>query len=337
MKAAVYKGKQKLTIEEVDTPIPGPNEVLIKVKYSALCGTDVHAFLYDIPSPGTVMGHEFCGTISEVGSDVTAWKKNDRVVGGGGTPPPGKEPAIKVGPRYNFRTQGFSGRMRAYAEYVILDEWGPILIPDGVSDEEAALCEPTSVGVHAVRKSGMQLGDSAVIFGAGPIGLFCTQVAKATGASQVIVFEPSSVRANAALQVGADTVLNPLEIDPISTAVELTGGIGPDVVFDCAGINSTLDQSLNMVRRNGKVILVAVIWEKISLLPVDWSAREVSMHVSFSSDPSDWHAALNLFQSGKVKIGPMLSREQIIPLTDIQGAFESLIKPTTQLQLVVKP
>ena len=337
MKAAVYKGSQQLVVEEVETPTPGPNEVLIKVKYSALCGTDVHAFLYDAPPPGTVMGHEFSGAIAKPGPGVTRWTEGDRVVGGGGTPPPDKVPPIRSDPRYNYRSQGFAGRMRAYAEYVILDEWGPTPIPDGVSDEQASLCEPTAIGVHAVRKSALKVGDSVVVLGAGPIGLFCTQVAKAAGASSVIVFEPAPVRANAAAQVGADEVLNPLEVDPITTAVERTGGIGPDVVFDCAGVKSTLDQSLSMVRRGGQVMLVAVIWEEIPVLPVDWSAREVSMQVSFSSDPDDWRIALDLFKTGKVNIGPMLSEEEIIPLDEIQSAFESLIKPTTQLQLVVKP
>ena len=274
MRAAVYKGNRRLVVEEVETPVPGPSEVLIKVRYCALCGTDVHAFMYDAPPPGTVMGHEFCGVVAGLGPGVAGWSEGDRVVGGGGAPPPGKEPPIRRDPRYNYRLQGFSGRMRAYAEYVVMDEWGPIPIPDGVSDEEAALCEPTAVGVHAVRRSALKLGDSVVVLGAGPIGLFCTQVAKAAGASSVIVFEPASARADAARQVGADGVFNPLEVDPVAAAVEMTGGVGPDVVFDCAGVKSTLDQSLSMVRRNGQVMLVAVIWEETPLLPVDWSGRK---------------------------------------------------------------
>ncbi|MDP7105393.1 MAG: alcohol dehydrogenase catalytic domain-containing protein, partial [SAR202 cluster bacterium] len=88
MRAAVYKGKQRLEIEEVPTPTPGPGQVLLKIKYCAICGTDVHAFLFDIASPGTVLGHEYCGTIAEVGPGVTRWKKGDRVIGEGGVPPP---------------------------------------------------------------------------------------------------------------------------------------------------------------------------------------------------------------------------------------------------------
>ena len=84
MKAAVYKGNQRFEIEEIPTPSPGPTQILVKVKYCAICGTDVHGFLYDAVPPGTVMGHEYCGTVAEVGADVTRWKPGDRVVGGGG-------------------------------------------------------------------------------------------------------------------------------------------------------------------------------------------------------------------------------------------------------------
>ena len=143
MKAAVYQGKQRFSVEEIATPSPGEGEVLVKVKHCAICGTDVHLFLYDDAPPGTVMGHEYYGTVAQVGPGVTSWKEGDRIVGGGGTPPPGKGPAQLTDPRYNYRTMGFAvDRKRAYAEYMLLEEWELIAVPDGVSDEEAALCEP---------------------------------------------------------------------------------------------------------------------------------------------------------------------------------------------------
>ena len=337
MRAAVYKGPRTLSVEEVPTPEPGPNQVLVKVKYCAICGTDVHGYMYDVPPPGTVMGHEYCGTVARLGPGVTKWHEGDRVVGGGGTPPPGKETRQRVAPRYDYLAEGFVHPMRAYAEFVLMDEWLPIPVPEGVSDEEAALCEPCAVAVHAVRLSRLRVGDSVAILGAGPIGLFCTQVAKAAGAGRVIVSEPTETRAAAAMQLGADHVLDPTKDDVVSRAVELTDDIGPDIVFDCAGIKSTLDEALNMVRRRGQVMLVAVPWEEMPLAPVAWMALEVSVQTSFGQLPEDWRIALDLFKSGKVQIGPMLSEEQIIPLDGIQEAFDSLMKPTTQLQMVVKP
>ena len=195
MKAAVYKGNRRFRVEQIPTPTPGAHQLLVKMKYCAICGTDVHGFLYDVVPPGTVLGHEFCGTVSQVGPEVYTWKEGDRVVGGGGIPPPGAGPPWLTVPRYNYRTKGFGGRpLRAYAEYVLMDEWEPVPLPDGVSDEAAALCEPCSVTVHAVRLSRLRLGDSAAIIGAGPIGLFCLQVAKASGAGPVFVSEPAPAR-----------------------------------------------------------------------------------------------------------------------------------------------
>ena len=338
MKAAVYKGSQRLEIEELPTPKPGSGQVLVKIHYCAICGTDVHAFLYDIAPPGTVMGHEYCGTIAEVGPDVTVWKEGDRVVGGGGTPPQGREAPLRREPRYNYRTMGFEGgRLRAYAEYTVMEEWEPVPIPEGVSDEAAALCEPCAVTVHAVRKSQLKLGDAVAVLGAGPIGLLCMQVARAAGAGRVYVSEPAPARREAALALGADAVVDPTQEDAVERIVALTGGGGPDVVFECAAARSTLDQAFSLVRRHGEVVLIALAWEPTEVLPVDWAAREVRFQTSFGSSPEDWTIALDLIKAGKVTMGPLLSEASFIPLSDIQSAFEALVKPTTQLQMVVKP
>ena len=337
MKAAVYRGKRTLNVEEIETPTPAEAEVLIKVKYSAICGTDVHAFLYDAPPIGTVMGHEYCGTVTAVGPGVTRFSPGDRVIGGGGTPPPGKELALRVAPRYNYRTDGFAGRMRGYAEYVINDEWTPLPVPDDVSDEAAALCEPCAIAVHTTRLSGIKIGDVVAVLGAGPIGFFCAQVAKAAGASTVIVSEPVAARAKAVASAGADIVVDPTTEDFASVVLEASNGLGADVILDCAGARPTLNQALNAVRREGSVVLVAVVWEEIPLVPVDWMGREVHLHTSFGSLPRDWEIALDLLRSGKVVVEPILSPEQVIPLDDIQQAFDSLLDPSTQLQIIVRP
>ena len=196
MKAAVYKGKQQLEVEEIPTPEPGPGQVLVKVSHCAICGTDVHAWLYDKAPPGTVMGHEYCGSIVKLGPDVSGWTIGERVAGGGGTPPPGKGPSFAIEPRFNFHATGFHGKpLRAYAEYVVMEEWEPTRVPDGVSDEAAALCEPLGVAVRAVRHSQLKLGDSVAVLGAGPIGMFTTQAAIAAGAGKVLVSEPAPVGA----------------------------------------------------------------------------------------------------------------------------------------------
>lgn len=337
MKAAVYKGKQQLAVEEIPTPDPGPGQVLVKVLYSAICGTDVHAFLYDIPPSGTVMGHEFSGNVVKVGRGVSAWHEGDRVVSGIGDPPPGLGPGFTHDARFNYRLMGFAGgKLRGYAEYVVMEEWEATKIPEGLDDRTAALSEPCSVAVRAVRLSDLRLGDSVAVLGAGPIGMLTLQTAKAAGADMVYVSEPTRARTRAALLLGADAVVDPTTENVVNRMESLNGGKGPDVVFDCAGVGSTLDQAFNMVRKQGQVVLVAVPWEPIPVLPVDWMAREVKLQTTFGSRIEDQRISLDLLRSGKVSIEPMLSEAEFISLEDIQQAFEALVKPSSQLQMVVR-
>lgn len=338
MKAAVYKGNKRFEVEEIPTPEVGPGQVLVKVRYCAICGTDVHMVLYDVLAPGAVMGHEYCGTIAKLGTEVTRWKVGDRVVGGGGTPPPGIAHGITADPRFSYRTSlPRAGRNGAYAEYVLMEEWAPTPIPDGVSDEAAALCEPCAIAVHAVRISELKVGDSVAVLGAGPVGLLCLQVARAAGAGPVFVSEPAPARREAALSLGADAVIDPTEEDVVSAMVSLTDGLGPHVVFECAAARSTLEQALSMARRSGQVVLVAIAWEPTSVLPVEWLGREVVLKASASKTLEDWSRALELIRSGKVRMEPLLSETSFIPLEEIQEAFEGLFEPTTQIKIVVKP
>ena len=336
MKAAVYLSKQQFEVTDIPKPEPGPGQVLIKVNKSAICGTDVHAFMHDLAPSGAVLGHEFAGIISASGAGVTRWKEGDRVVGGGGEWPVGKEPPTKSHPRYNYRTMGFTDtRTRGYAEYTVLDDWAPLPIPEGVTDEVAALTEPCSVAVHAVRRSSLRLGDTVGVFGAGPIGLLVTQAARAAGAN-VIVSEPAPGRSDAALAVGAQTVIDPFEQDPVERMVELTDGHGPSVVFDCAGLKNTLQQAFDAVRRAGQVVLVAVPWEPLPLLPAEWMAREIDFRSSWGGLPGDWKIALDLMARGKISASSLMTDTSIITLDEIQEHFEALMSPTTQLQTIIR-
>lgn len=337
MQAAVYVGNSKLEVREVPVPEVGPKEILVKVAFCGICGTDVHAVLYDIAPPGTVLGHEYCGEVVEVGSDVERWQVGDRVVGGGGDPPPGKGKGWDLNPRYNYRLHGFGpDRMRAFADYKVMEEWEPIPIPHGVSFEAAALCEPAAVAVHAVRLSQLRLGDSVAIIGAGPIGLFVIQAARAAGATSILVSEPSATRRAAAEALNADCIIDPATDDPIEAGENMTGGAGVHVVFDCAGIKGTLNQAANMVQTRGQVVLIAVPWEPLPLEPADWMARHINIQTIFGHEPADWHTVLKLMQDRKIVVEPMLRESDFVPLEHIQSAFESLYTPSDQLQLVVR-
>ena len=336
MKAAVYQGSQRFEVQDLPTPEPGPGQVLVKVNRSAICGTDVHAFMYDIAPAGSVIGHEIAGVIARVGPEVTRWSEGQRVVAGGGDPPADQPNPLRGNPRFNYRTMGFAGGATGgYAEYQLLPEWRPTLIPDNVPDQAAALTEPCAVAVHAVRRSAVKLGDTVAVLGAGPIGMLVTQAALAAGATRVIVSEPAPARAQAARALGASEVINPLEEDVVDRLVELTGGLGPAVVFECVGLKDTLNQAFDATRRDGQVVLVAVPWEPLPIDPVDWMAREVDFRSSFGSDPEDWRIALDLLSSGRISASALMSEASFINLEDIQETFEGLMKPSSQLQVVI--
>jgi len=214
VKAAVYRGARRFEVAEIDTPEPRAGQVLVQVKQSAICGTDVHAFMYDLAPAGAVLGHEIAGVIAAVGPGVERWQVGQRVVAGGGDPPPDQPMRMRAGPRYNYRTMGFAGTATGgYAQYQLLPEWRPTLIPDGVPDTAAALTEPCSVAVHAVRRSAVRVGDTVAVIGAGPIGLLTMQVARAACAARVLVSEPAPARAEAARRLGAEAVGAAIEVE----------------------------------------------------------------------------------------------------------------------------
>jgi (R,R)-butanediol dehydrogenase/meso-butanediol dehydrogenase/diacetyl reductase len=152
----------------------------------------------------------------------------------------------------------------------------------------------------------------------------------------VIVSEPAPGRAAAARTVGADLVIDPFEQDVVDAIVGSTGGHGPDIVFDCAGLKNTLQQAFDSVRRGGQVLLVAVPWEPLPILPVDWMAREIDFRSSWGSQPEDWRISLDLMRAGKISVAPLISDASFITLDDIQQTFEALMSPTTQLQTILR-
>jgi threonine dehydrogenase-like Zn-dependent dehydrogenase len=258
-------------VKEVPTPEPGPGEIVVKTKYCSICGTDVHGVLYDVASVGSMLGHECSGTISAVGSGVTQWKVGDRVAGAaGGAPPEGTMSLFMENPRYNFRTMGWSTLppvFSGYAEYILMDAWMASRIPDGVTDLQASMVEPMAAAYQAVDRSRMSAGDTVGVLGAGPLGLFALQIAKAKGASKVIVSEPAPARAAAARELGADEVLGPAKEDVVERMAELTDGKGPHIIIEAAGAQPTLQQALEAVRYAGRVVLLAIAWERCRCFP----------------------------------------------------------------------
>ena len=332
MKAAVFKEKNLLVVEDVPEPKPADDEIIMKVRYCAICGSDLHRYAYAMMTPGTIMGHEFSGVVADLGKDVKGFKVGDRVTCTGGKVTPGRE-LPNFPPRYSAKERGFMPlKPGAYAQYMAIGADKVVKTPDEITDLEASLTEPLSVAVHMVRISNICLGDTVVVLGAGPIGLFAQQCASLAGALTIYVSDINTARLRAAQELGAHQVFDPNRVDLVKEIVRLTE-IGADIAFECAGAQPTLQQALELVRWGGRVMLVSLAWEQVDCLPVEWVGREVELKACYASLNSEWLISLALMQQKKIKTAPMISK--IIGLSEIQGAFQELLKPENDLIQVV--
>lgn len=333
MRAAVYKEKGILKVEDIPDPLVGPRDVLLRVTHCAICGSDLHRYSHGMLRPGAIIGHEYSGIVADKGGEVDAFQIGERVVRSGGKINPWHD-VPPYPPRFSAKERGFlTTRPGAYAEYFVTDADLLMQIPDSVTNLEAALVEPLSVSLHAVRLSRLRLGDQALVIGAGPIGLLAQQCAALSGASQVFVSEVNAARRAVALELGAEGVFDPTRF-PLEEEILRRTGIGVDVAFECAGARSTFQEAFQAVRGAGQVVIVSLSWEPVYCLPVDWVAREVEIKAVYGTRAGEWPMAMALLERRKVQVQPLLSK--VIPLEDIQAAFQELLKPDTNwVQAVV--
>jgi len=336
VKAAVFKEKGLLAVEEVATPEPGPGEVLCRVKYCGICGTDLHNYAFGIPSTGSILGHEWCGIVTKLGEGVEDFSVGDGVML---YKHPGKqiEPRnIRINPRAIYSAPSRRG---AYAEYVTAPTTGLICVPDKVSDQAAACLEPLVAAIHTVRLGTPKVSDTIAFIGAGPIALFMLQRVRQAGARAVYVSEISPARAAKAAELGADRVFNPLKEDFVSEIVNLTGGRGPDIVYECAGGKNTLNQACQLVARDGKITCLAVYQEPITLEPLDWYMMQPEIKFTTNRDSTsfDWEIAVEALCQRSIDVETVITG--IIPLDDIQKTFQALLRPATNnmLRVLVAP
>jgi len=335
MKAAIVKGPGLLSVEEVPTPKAGPGGVVIKVRYCGICGSDVRMFPEGFFPPGFIMGHEFSGEIFGVGPGVEGWAMGDRVTA---------MPALTCGTCHycrlgethhcqNLKILGMHGGLQgAFAEYVGVNASMLRRLPDAVTDEEGANIEPCAVSLRAVRRSGMRVGDSVAIFGAGSIGLFVLQCARLAGASAVYVIEPVESRAKAATLLGADRILDPSKADVSSEIAGLTL-YGADVAFVCTAAPPVLEQAVGSVRPQGRVMVVGG-GMTATVMPEHWMWKEVEVGGSFAYI-DEFDMALALFKRRSVRVEGMISR--VIPLEGLGQALMGLAKPSDQIKVLVQP
>jgi (R,R)-butanediol dehydrogenase/meso-butanediol dehydrogenase/diacetyl reductase len=338
MRTAVWKQRGRFEIEQAPNPVPAAEEVVIRVEYCGVCGSDLHrAYTHGEIEPGVVIGHEYCGTIATVGPAVSTWKEGDRVVCASGVP---EEAGEKPRPRFTPRMVARSGapgtpQQGGFAEYKRMPAANLLRIPDSIDDLTASLIEPGAVAVHAVECARIGLGERLGILGLGPIGLLVLQVAKAAGALEVYGVDPSPVRRQAALDLGISAAIDPLDTDAVEELVSATGG-GPEVMFDCAGAVGTLDQALTAVRAHGRVVLVAMSWDPVTVTPIEWIGRSVELRSMYAYSRRQCELSMKLIAEGKIRGAAMIRSDWIFPLDCIHQAFERSLEGTL-VKAVIRP
>jgi threonine dehydrogenase-like Zn-dependent dehydrogenase len=344
MKAPVLVDVRRIEIQEKPKPVIQSGEVLVKVEYCGICGSDVHGYLKGIVIPiGTVMGHEFGGIVAEVGKKIYGVQPGDRVVVKPSAPcldcywcrrgqysicPKRRQTIIGVNPQNDG----------AFAEYVRIRYPGQMLfkLPPGLGTKEAALVEPFSIALHGVRLSRFKSGDCALIIGTGMIGLGLLQFLKLEGAGKIIAVEISEEKSRLARKLGADIVLNPIsEGDRLKDRIfDLTGGIGADLVFDCAGVTPAFQYAMDCVKSGGQILIIGVYENKVLLDPFILLHREIELKGVYSSY-DEFKDVIDLLAAGKIHTDVLISG--IIPATDlVEKGFEPLIASHDLVKILVQ-
>ena len=336
--AKLTPGDGNVGLLEVPMPTIRPGHVLIEVKATGVCGTDIHIYHGEYASnPPVIMGHEVAGLVAEVGEGVANCQPGDRVT---------CETYFSVCNECDFCRAGLpnlcpqrksigSGVHGGFTQYVLVPAHNIHHLPANVDLIAGALSEPLTCCVHALERTHVEPGETVIVSGPGAIGLLMAQVVKAAGAKVIVLgTQVDAARLSLAQTLGADMALNVEEATTQQTLADITAGVGTDVVFECAGVGASAQSCLNLVRRRGRYGQVGLFGK-----PITWNLdlvcyKELEVHGSFAHLPSAWRKALNLMASGQVQTRPLVSA--ILPITEWQAAFAAFERHEG-LKLVLTP
>jgi 2-desacetyl-2-hydroxyethyl bacteriochlorophyllide A dehydrogenase len=335
MRAAFYEGARRFRVGTMPIPVPGPDEAMLRVRRVGICGTDLHIFQghldHRVPRGG-IIGHETFAQVAEAPA-ASGFQPGDRVV----VEPLrvcGRCRACRMGAAYlcyDLKVLGVdvTGGMQ---EYWAVPVSRLLRIPDGLSDDHAALIEPLAVATHDVRRAGVKRGDTVIVFGGGPIGALIAMVARHRGA-EVVVAEINSFRLDMLATLGLRTV-GP-DRDAVAFVNEWTAGTGADVAFEVTGHPAAVRAVTDVVRVWGTVSIVAIHAEPMPVNLYQMFARELSMHGSRLYAREDWEEAIRLAAAGAVTLAPLVSTR--LPLEDLQKGLELALGGGPVMKVLIDP
>jgi len=356
MRAATYHGQKDIRVEDVTAAAVGPGEVRIDVDSCGICGSDLHEYTAGPifvpegephPVSGEVapirMGHEYSGTIGAVGDDVTALAVGDAVA---------VNPILYCGECRQCREGnyhicdsigflGLSGGNGGFAESAVVDAEHAVPLGEGVPLEHGALVEPLSVGLHAVRRSGLQAGDAVAVFGSGPIGLAVIQCARVAGAGTIFVSEPREARRERAADCGAAELIDPSATDPVEYIHAHTDG-GADVTFEVAGVEPSFNAAVESTAPDGRTTVVSIWEETVSthLNDLVLAERTVTGTLAYLGGPragEEYGMVIEMLADGRLDPAPFITGR--IGLDGlVANGFDRLLDPESDhVKILVKP
>ncbi len=340
MKALVLEEYNRLTYKEMPDPQLGSDDVLIRVKAAGICGSDVHGMDGSTGRriPPLIMGHEASGVIAEVGSNVIQYQPGLRVT---------FDSTVYCGVCFycrrgdinlcdQRRVLGVScddyRQHGTFAEYVAVPRHVIYPLPDKITFEQSAMVEPCSVAFHAVAITPLSLNDTAVVVGAGIIGLLVIQTLRTSGCGQIIAVDLEPARLALARQLGADQGLNPNDDDAVAEIKKMTGNRGADVAFDAVGLNASLKTALGSLRKGGVLTLIGNLKSEVELALQTVVTGEITLRGSCASR-GDYPACLDMIARGAIKVDPLISATA--PLADGARWFQRLYKKAPGLIKVI--
>lgn len=343
MKGLVLVGASRFEIRDVAKPEVACDEVLVEVRACGICGSDVHGMDGSTGrrKPPVIMGHEASGVVAEVGKGVRRWRVGDRIT---------FDSTVYCGSCHfcrrgdvnlcdNRQVLGVScdefKRDGAFAQYVAVPERIVVGLPDSVSFEQAAMVEPVSIAVHAVSRVPIHLNDTAVVVGAGMIGLLIIQALRARGCGLVMAIDTKSDRLDLARQLGADRCIAPQDGDVVEEVMKRTAGRGADLALEAVGFTATVNTAVRVVRKGGYVGLVGNLSPTVDLPLQVVVTRELSLFGSCASC-GEYPACLDLIARGKIRVDPLMSA--IAPLEEAPEWFARLhLGKESLMKVVIRP
>jgi threonine dehydrogenase-like Zn-dependent dehydrogenase len=350
MRAAVMTNWQ-LRVDDVAAPLPESGQVLTKVLACGICGSDLHMLQHGAevrrltheiessadaapddpmrptmfePAGDTVMGHEFCCEVIDLGPDV-----QNLVIGD-----------VVVGMPVAFDTDGvhalgYSNRYPGgYAEQMVLNEMLAIKVPAGVPSRLAALTEPLAVGVHAVAKSRVTQRHAAIVLGLGPVGLACVAALRMQGVGPIIGADFSPRRRGLAEHLGCDVVVDPREQSAIAAWRDVDGS-RPLVVFEAVGVPGMIEQAMRAAPCDTEILVVGACMQEDRIHPMLGISKELSVQFALGYDPIEFGGALEAIAEGRVDLAPLLTGS--VDIDGVPRAFADLGEPEQHAKILVEP